>query len=88
MKAISYATYNMEKIVQIFHNYKGDEDSKFFVDCAVVDFLNTKSMITDTLQHLFKLNYLLCHDVKVWGSTEQIIPLMLSHSIKRFSIFY
>jgi hypothetical protein len=26
--------------------------------------------------------------VKVWGSTEQIIPLMLSHSIKRFSIFY
>jgi hypothetical protein len=35
-------------------------------------------MITDTLQHLLKLNYLLCHDVNVWGSTEQSIPLMLT----------
>jgi hypothetical protein len=78
MKAISYATYAMEKMVQIFHNYEGDEDSKFFGDRTVMDFLNTKSMITDTLQHLFTLNYLLCSDVKVWGSTKQIIPLMLT----------
>jgi len=49
MQAVSYATYTMEKMVHIFHNYKGAEDSKFFGDCAVVDFLNTKSVITDTI---------------------------------------
>jgi hypothetical protein len=47
MQAISYAIYTMEKMVHIFHNYEGAEDSKFFGDHAVVDF-NTKSMITDT----------------------------------------
>lgn len=48
MQAISYAAYTMEKMVRSFHNYKGVEDSKFFGDCAVVDFLNTKNVITDT----------------------------------------
>jgi hypothetical protein len=47
MQAISYAAYTMEKMVHIFHNYEGAEDSKFFGDHAVVDF-NTKSMIKDT----------------------------------------
>lgn len=47
MQAISYAPYTMEKMVHIFHNYEGAEDSKFFVDHVVVDF-DTKSMITDT----------------------------------------
>jgi hypothetical protein len=32
-----------EKMVHIFHNYEGAEDSKFFGDRAVVDF-NTKSI--------------------------------------------
>jgi hypothetical protein len=35
-------------MVHIFHNYEGAEDSKVFGDRAVGDFLNTKSMITDT----------------------------------------
>lgn len=78
----------MEKMVQIFHKYEGDEDSKFFGDRAVVDYLNTKIMITDTLQHLVKLKDLLYHDVKVWGSTEQSLSQADSHSIKKFPTFY
>jgi hypothetical protein len=77
-----------------------DEDSKFFGDHAVVDFLNTKSMITDMLQHLVKSKDILCHDVKVWGPPETPIYSQLmnstkqspshadSHSIKKFPNFY